>query len=352
MRFMQLLLMGICVSALGCYSTARHVANVRPALVKPDSDIGKKYRLARIVLKRSQFSKRVADSKNIDELSRRLEARISKVSTVEDCLKFVSECVVDLYSEQWKQMILEQWKKSFSSMSHEDRLKTLRRLAEDRVNREHDECERLRREDLKSGPNGTHAADTEMVYKSVKSSLLRNYSSVFTDSSAATPIDVVVDWGTRYVPRPCYASIFSYWLWPKGADQESIYHIWVEENDGRRTDEDLWKEYTQDRLPDRGFVGKGAAVRESEVWETYLLPIGLIPVPGESDWPKTTDFMRSGKGSLVGDPVGKLASRKCIQHMVFDPAVDGDVLAAAIVRVINRRHRELSVQKMMKGAAK
>jgi len=81
---------------------------------------------------------------------------------------------------------------------------------------------------------------------------------------------------------------------------------------------------------------------------------GVHPVSGagESDFPKTYCFMRSGKDSLVGSPAEKISSRKCFEDMVFEPKVDGDVLAAAIMRIANRRHRAAEAEKLMKGGAR
>ena len=82
------------------------------------------------------------------------------------------------------------------------------------------------------------------------------------------------------------------------------------------------------------------------------MPMGFIPCPGESDFPKTYCFMRSGKDSLVGSPREKIASRECFADMVFEPKVDGDVLAAAIMRIVNRKHRVAEAEKMMNGGVK
>ena len=220
------------------------------------------------------------------------------------------------------------------------------------LDRERKEFDNLLREDKKSGPNGTHAADTQRLLESVRSALYRDYPGVFADTVGATPIAIVVDWATEYKKLPDYASIFSGWLWPEAAEQETIYHLFMIENPGGRSDDELWRTYlaTCGKYPRP--LGCGSAVRTSEIWETWLLPIGFIPCPGESDFPKTCCFMRCGKDSLVNSPSEKLGSRRCFEDMVFEPKVDGDVLAAAIMRIVNRKHRAAEAVKMMGGGAR
>ena len=273
----------LCAAAVvlgGCYSTARHVANVRPDLVKPYAGVTAKYRLGRIVLKKSTFSQRVAAG----------------------AAAFTPDQRYPAYKY-------------------------------------------LMKEDSGAGPGGTHYNDTKLVGDSVRKSLLKNYPGVFTEDPSAIPLAVVVDWAFEYKPTPDYASLFSYWFWPTGAEQTTTYLVWLVKDDPRSSDDELWRKYL---AAPKKHPGQGYAVRESEVWETGLLPMGLIPVPGESDWPKTTTFMRAGKGSLVGAPLVTMASSNCFKDLVFEPATDGDVLAAAIMRILNRWQRQNDVRAMVK----
>ncbi len=274
---MLLLVLSACSILIfyGCYSSARHIANVRPEVVKPDATLTVKYRLEHIILKKSDFSRKVIDGN-------------------EDVLK----------------------------------------------------------EDKKSGPNGTHYADTQMIFNSVHTALLKDYPSVFTDSADAIPIVVVIDWATEYREQPDYASIFSGWFWPNAAEQETIYYLYLVENPLGKTDDELWSAYLA--APKKYPLPQecGSAVRMSEVWESFLLPTGFIPCPGESDFPKTYCFMRSGKDSLVRNPVTKIQSRQCVQDMVFEPKVDGEVLAAAVMRIVNRKHRTQEAKRMLEGGAR
>ncbi len=274
---MLLLVLSACSILIfyGCYSSARHIANVRPEVVKPDATLTVKYRLEHIILKKSDFSRKVIDGN-------------------EDVLK----------------------------------------------------------EDKKSGPNGTHYADTQMIFNSVHTALLKDYPSVFTDSADAIPIVVVIDWATEYREQPDYASIFSGWFWPVSAEQETVYGLYLFENPSGKTDDELWTVYLAVPKKYPQPLEYGSAVRMSEVWETCLLPTGFIPCPGESDFPKTFCFMRGEKDSLVHDQYDKEQSRLCVRDLVFEPKVDGDVLAAAIMRIINRRHRSMEVKRILEGGAK
>lgn len=93
--------MFLLIMQAGCYSSARHVANVRPDIVKPEATLFAKYRLERIVLKKSKFSREVANGGGTDRRK----------------------------------------------------------------------YEELLKEDRKSGPGGTHAANTKTIFESVRTAL-------------------------------------------------------------------------------------------------------------------------------------------------------------------------------------
>ena len=125
-------------------------------------------------------------------------------------------------------------------------------------------------------------------------------------------------------------------------------------NPGSKTDDELWlmDMATSGRYPPP--ANAGSAVRETETWETMFLPFGWWPCPGESDFSTTFSFMRGSKDSLLSNPQKTLRGRDAISDLVFDPKVDGDVLAAAVMRTINRMNRLEKAGKMMnrKGGAK
>ena len=176
-----------------------------------------------------------------------------------------------------------------------------------------------------------HSEDTVSMCLAVKESLLRNYPGVFTDSPDATPLSVFVGWSTSYQGSPIIQSIVTYMVMPEVAEQETVYHVRTSACEDGTT----WTENT-------------SAARLSETWETWLLPIGFIPIPGKSDWSRTFCFLRLGKDSIVDSPTKALNSKSCIRDMVFDPKVDGDVLAATIMRAVNRHHRSDELAALIK----
>ena len=188
-----------------------------------------------------------------------------------------------------------------------------------------------------------HAEDTANIFAAVKKSLYANYPAVFVDSGDAIPLTVNVNWSTRYQGSPIVQSPITYMVMPEDAEQETVYYVtttaWPTGNEGP------WTEKT-------------SAARYSETWETWLLPIGYIPIPGKSDWSRTFGFMRLGKDSIVGNPSKTINSKCCIRDLVFEPKVDGDVIAAAIMRAINRRQHAAEIaalqkqQQKKKGGAK
>jgi len=375
--YAKIVLLALSVAAWGgCYSSARHVANVRTATVMPDATLTTKYRLERIVLKKSSFSSKVAGGyeqfevrereveRKKEEAKKQIPAHID-IDTYMNAVKNNAEVtwlnnLPAEYRQEFGQKYYETARNNYYTLTPEARRNIVLKLNDDtfesekcRIESDRKAYAELLEEDKKSGPDGTHSADTQMIFYSVCEALGRCYPSVFADTADAIPIAVVVDWATEYKPLPDYSSIFSYWLWPVAAEQETIYYLYVVENPGNKTDEELWNAYIAapkkyPRPPEFGF-----AVRMSEVWESALvLPTGFIPCPGESDFPKTYCFMRNGKDSLVLSPAKKIESRDCFKHMVFEPKVDGDVIAAAIMRVINRKHRIAKSSDMMKGGAR
>ncbi|MBO7687648.1 MAG: hypothetical protein J6V72_14755 [Kiritimatiellae bacterium] len=181
-----------------------------------------------------------------------------------------------------------------------------------------------------------HSEDTKNMFEAVKASLLKNYPGVFSESADAVPLSVHVSWNTSYQGSPIIQSIVTYMVVPEAAEQETLYYVRTSAREGGTT----WTEKT-------------SAARFSETWETWLLPIGFIPIPGKSDWSRTFCFLRLGKDSIVSEPSKTINKKSCIRDMVFDPKVDGDVLAATIMRAVNRHYRSAELAAMIRnGGAK
>lgn len=342
-----------CIVALsGCYSTARHVANVRPDIVKPDEGIKTKYRLGKIILKKSPWANAVA---KIQEGIRKLdngdqsilEARIA-AGDVDAYVSWLQSWDAQRYATGSRYYL--DAKKSFLRVSAKERRQTAENIVVNRVARElgywygYGPYE----SEVKKNPGRTHAADTKLVYDAVEKSLKKNYPNVFSDDPSAVPLTVVVDWATEYKRRPVYGSILTYWFWPIMAEQESIYFVYVDDEMLAPTDSAAWNQFFSATKKYPRPPGIGSAVRTSVVWESLLLPTGFIPVPGDSDWPKTFCFMRLGKDSPVDDAKATLRGKECFKNLVFEPKTDGDVIAAAIMRAINRKTRAAKVSELLK----
>jgi hypothetical protein len=183
-----------------------------------------------------------------------------------------------------------------------------------------------------------HAEDTANMFAAVKKSLYGNYPSVFSDSGDAIPLTVHVGWKTHYQGSPIVQSPVTYMVLPEDAEQETVYYVTTKAQSAGSGGS--WTEQT-------------SAARYSETWETWLLPIGYIPIPGKSDWPRTFGFLRLSKDSIVGSPSKTIDSKSCIRDLVFDPKVDGDVIAAAVMRALNRRQHAAEIATIQKnGVAK
>ena len=179
-----------------------------------------------------------------------------------------------------------------------------------------------------------HEEDTQAMLKAVRASLYKNYPEIFVDSPSAHPLSVRVSWRMRYQGDPIVHSFLTNLVVPDGVEQETIYLVTT------KSASESWSVTV-------------SAARLSETWETWGLPVGFIPVPGKSDWPKTFCFMRSGKDSLVFNPANQVNDLDCIRDFVFEPKVDGDVLAALIMRSVNQYHREEILAGLLKnGGAK
>ena len=193
--------------------------------------------------------------------------------------------------------------------------------------------------DGSSAAQKAHAEDTQDVFRKVEKSLLKNYPGVFTKDPSARPLTVLVSWSTRYSPKDLMAasSILTRMFFPERVEQETVYYLRVLEDASSRWEDSLWHEFdaVRGRFPQP--PENVAAARYSEIKETFLLPFGFFPIFGESDWSKTYCFSRCGKDSPVNNPWNALQSMDCIRKMVFEPKVDGDVMAAAIIKSINRQ---------------
>lgn len=383
-RRVCLALLGLALG--GCFSSSRHVATVRTDTVKPSVDIGKQYRLARLVLKRTAFSEAVAGDKNWFEtwISRPIAVNLrrqgfknadeefdklwgnSKIRegylTSTNALANYAKTIRDMYDEAQKSIldeILARNRQAFEDHSEEEKkmcLKAVFRLHYSAMAKKKlpaavkklavDEYYELFRKMRNKHsqmvaenariPGGAHAHDSKMVFGAVKTALLSRYPSVFKEDQGAIPLTVVLDWGVDYKEDEAFALFFNYWLWPLSYTEETSYKVFVIEGESRKSEDELWKEYYDAvrKFPNPPSLSSG--IRTSETWESAILPTGFIPVVGESDYDRTYCFMRQGKGSLINNAGERLYDKDCMKDIVFDTATDGDVVAAMIMRALNR----------------
>ena len=164
--------------------------------------------------------------------------------------------------------------------------------------------------------------DSERAKKNVEESLLKNYPQMFTNDSGAIPVDVSVGWNAIFQTRPVLQNLVSYVFAPSIAEEETVFEVSVRFTEGG------------------GLRSTIAHVsRYSETWETGLLPICLIPIPGKSDFPRTYDFCGLSNGGSV--KFERKDSRLAeATTLIYDAKVDGEVIAAAIVRCLNRLNRK------------
>ena len=175
--------------------------------------------------------------------------------------------------------------------------------------------------------------DSERAKKNVEESLLKNYPQMFTNDSGAIPVDVSVGWNAIFQTRPVLQNLVSYVFAPSIAEEETVFEVSVRFTEGGES---------------RSTIAH--ASRYSETWKTGLLPIGLIPIPGKSDFPRTYDFCGLSNGGSVKfertDPLPAEATT-----LIYDAKVDGEVIAASIVSCLNRLNRKQAVYEA-KGVSK
>ena len=283
MKFIMNECNGILLSALvlicsGCFSSMRYVADVRPELVAPASNVKGCYRIARVMLKESEFIKEV-----------RMCMEKGWIGNVNGAISYNQYC---------KQMKREDAYPLFAWP-----------------------C--IEKADI-AELEARHKEDTKIIQDLLSESLVRLYPNVFSNDPNAVPLTVFVSWDAKYnVKVPfCYPNIASI-CWPLSADLETKYNVNVLLGEIKGND---------------GFcAGSGvSAIRSSEVWETMLFPIGSIPIIGESNWPKSMGFCDK-KGSFSLNRSEGLNSKDCVRQIVFDPDVDPEVLAALVVKALNQQ---------------
>ena len=381
MKRVQLLLFGLYAIALsGCYSIARYEATVRPATVKPRASVTGKYRLERILLhkntligipkdvyvegrlwyeasaafrKNKTLKKSYADKARLEvnphELLNKIEdpksfdvfaheyinefpflygAIIQKsqeyhvaveTNDLESKAKIVKEIVEGYCDNLACKKLANDYKKSNNAYMHETSF-----------NSDYNRLTKLNRS----------KACNKMVFDAVQASLLKNYPKIFTTSGDATPVTVLVTFENKFEMHHPVASILV--LGPYSQELEVTYRIRVVPSVAGQSLDELWKDYVASQLDYPPNAHNSNAVRVRTMWSSLLFPITLFGMPGNSDWPKKRYAFKSSTSSFTINKenhdrdIVYLSSEEYMKKYIFDSVCDGDIIAALIIRSLNK----------------
>ena len=228
---------------------------------------------------------------------------------------------------------------------------------------------------------GRDKLSNKMYFDAVQNALLRNYPNVFTASQDATPVTVLVSFENKFEDEHSYGGLLCALGFPLAQEVDVTYRVRVVMNSNGQSEEELWNEYANSRLEYPPSVQNGGAVRRREMWTSMFLPFSLIGMPGDSDWPKKRKLFTTGS-SLITKSRESYAKEMMAMHLksaqmwqeavdrsaqmshnavntyaqtlqeerekaeelsytymdrfVFDPVSDGDIIAALVMRSLNK----------------
>ena len=280
------------IACCGCFSSTRYTATLHPNQVKPASHITGRYRVAKVLVKEPKIVKLA-----------RMCMEKGWLGNPQGYMKF-NEHAASRGLNALQSIALWQSVEKFDIIKFEAR----------------------------------HKLDTEMIYESMNSALTRLYPDVFSNDSDAIPLTIMISMDASYeIDYPFYYPRIAMFFWPLSADLETKYTLWVRQGDIQKNNVELWNEFDKNMNAKNSEKKESTVVRSSEVWETMGLPIGLIPISGESHWSKKAGFI-SDNGTFrlhaYGDEI--LNSEDCISKIAYVPEVDSEVLAAAVVQELNK----------------
>ena len=383
----------------GCFSIARYQANVRPDTVSTSPALKGKYRLERILLNTKDFSEIGAVTEKeyldlcwmseifakLDENTKKSYANQSLPEAVEQVRKLVDPTAFDAFSKRiakerplFRQQILEYSKKYHAALEAKDNsdmansmagivglyygLEAAEKMAGDfkkgyaKVNDPYmpgwtmrDRFEAHAKSKYEAIKRlATDDGVRRMYLDAVRKSLLKNYPSIFTEDDNATPITVLISWDKMFEDHHSYGVLLCALGFPFTQEMETTYRVRVIPAEDKRDAEELWNEYAYSLLEYPQPPQNGGAVRQREMWTSYFVPISLIGIPGESNWPKERKCFTTGSALItkqrdefsnvdgIYGGFGYYSPVEYMERFVFDPVCDGDVIAAMIVRCLNR----------------
>ena len=381
MTRVQLLVLSLCAIALsGCYSIARYEANVRPATVKPSAAVTGKYRLERILLhknaligiskdeyvegrlwfeasgafrtnktlknsyadkaktaiKPDELLKKIEDPKSFDAFVRDynkafpfLYSAIIQMSQnyhvavetndVEGKAKIMKD-IVDGYCDNWAcKLFADDYKKTNNAFTHESSLGSV-----------YSSSTKLNKS----------KACNKIFFDAVQASLLKNYPNVFTTSGDATPVTVLVTFENKFEDHHNLALILAIFGSPFSQELEVTYRIRVLPGAQGQSQDELWKEYVASQLDYPPNAQNSSTVRVRNMWTSMMLPISLLGMPGDSDWPKRRKVFTMGSFGITKQnhelDIAWTSPQEYLQKYIFDSVCDGDIIAALIMRSLNK----------------
>ena len=184
----------------------------------------------------------------------------------------------------------------------------------------------------------------EMYFNAIQKALIKNYPSVFSDSREATPITVLLTWSNNINKPHSYGGVFLALGYPSVQEMEVTYGTRIILNATDKSIDELWEEYKASvALMQKIPAQNGVAVRQREMWTSFFIPISLIGIYGDSDWPTKRRLFTSLQHAEDYKTDKWHYWRRSWYYeyhkeFVFDPVSDGDVIAALIMRSLNKIH--------------
>lgn len=383
----------------GCFSISRYEANVHPDKIKPSSAVSRQYRLARVLINGAdvvawgdneeayltgrwvmhekenfgdkhkqeyellrnhyineemnkndwagqmramedpqkfmkfagEFAKKYPEIQTVVARRARAYQEAEEIGDSEQKMECITNMVVQYIGWEAVRESADRWKKNFETQTNLSLLgyENMRVYFE----------EGFRSEFRAAVRYGKNKACAELYFDAVQSALLKNYPGVFTTASDAIPLTVLITFQNKYENFHNYADIFYVLGVPMTQEVEVEYNIRVFLDADGIDEEGLWTEYADSQFAWPRSLQNGGAVRRRERWTSMVLPISLIGIPGESDWPKERKWF-TGKGIISKEEEASSSKvskpREHLEKFVFDPVCDGDVIAALIMRSLNK----------------
>ncbi|MBR6374571.1 MAG: hypothetical protein IKS20_15460 [Victivallales bacterium] len=374
----------IMFSLSGCYSIARYESTVRPETVKPSATVTGKYRLERILLHKNSFNVLTKDEfvnacwwseasgkfRDNETLKTRYINKAKTEIKPEELLKKIEEDpkAFDAFTHDYNKdfpflnnailKMSHDYHAAVESNDVENKAKIVNDIVEGYcenralMNLVNDERRKgdpdiIRKSDIikKQSYNtltkiSRDKACEKIFFDAVQASLLKNYPNIFTTSKDAVPLTVLVSFDSKFGEHHTIGLILVCFGFPYTHEMEVTYRIRVVPNDTGQNQDGLWKDYIASQLDYPPNVQNSGAVRVRNMWTSMILPISLLGMPGKSEWPKKRKvFTRGSFGMSEEREKNDFSFQTPMAYMnryIYDPVCDGDIIAALVMRSLNK----------------